>query len=187
MGGKLGVESKPGSGSEFWLDLPWRLAPPSKLKSPPSTLLAGAQGASLCGVWTGSRRVLVVEDNPTNRLIAQRALERLGYAVWLANDGESALRIVDRETVDLILMDCHMPGLDGFETTRRIRQSASRHIPIVALTAAVFEEDRRAASEAGMDGLIAKPFALDELRNALERYVPAYPESGASPLDPAAR
>jgi len=130
-----------------------------------------------------SLRILVAEDNPVNQLLAVRMLESLGYpSPLLAADGEEVLDVLRREGCDLVLMDLHMPRMDGIETSLRIRDlfvEGSRPA-IVALTADALEESRAACLEAGMAGILMKPFRIDELRDCLalfqgrgQRQVPA--------------
>jgi CheY-like chemotaxis protein len=125
--------------------------------------------------------VLVVEDNAVNRSIVGAQLRQLGCRSSVARDGEEALTVLSQGAVpDVILMDCHMPKLDGWEATRRIRawqdeadplrQRASA-VPIIALTAAALPEERQRCLEAGMDRFLAKPIRLNELRAMLSRYV----------------
>ncbi|RME54588.1 MAG: response regulator [Deltaproteobacteria bacterium] len=121
-----------------------------------------------------SRKILLVEDNTINQEVALRMLEKLGFQTTLASDGNEALDLLARESYDLILMDCQMPGMDGFETTARIRereaQSAHR-TPIVALTASAREEDHRRCLIAGMDDYIAKPVRLRDLEALLRKWL----------------
>ena len=104
-------------------------------------------------------RILVVDDNETNRVVACLLLQRRGHDVLVAGCGRSALECMAKETLDVVLMDLSMPGMDGFETVRRFRASEStkQRLPIIALTAHSSIEDRQRSIEAGMDGLIAKP------------------------------
>ena len=104
-------------------------------------------------------RILVVDDNETNRVVACLLLERRGHDVLVAGCGPSALECMAKETLDVVLMDLSMPGMDGFETVRRFRASESTKplLPIIALTAHTSIEDRQRSLEAGMNGLIAKP------------------------------
>jgi CheY-like chemotaxis protein len=114
--------------------------------------------------------VLLVEDNAVNRHLAAKLLERFGCRVHTANDGFEGVAAAQAFPFDLILMDCHMPGLDGYDATRKIRQltgSGSR-IPIVALTAGVLDENVKRCQEAGMDELLAKPLRSQELRSLLQ-------------------
>ncbi|HET8848521.1 MAG TPA: response regulator, partial [Marinobacter sp.] len=125
----------------------------------------------------GRMRVLLVEDNPVNRTLTRRLLERLGCDVMTANDGEAAAALWQWHPFDVILMDCLMPRVDGFEATRRLRrweQEQNRSpIPVVALTASAMEEDEERCREAGMDSFVAKPVNLEMLRAVLEQYCQA--------------
>jgi PAS domain S-box-containing protein len=118
-------------------------------------------------------RVLLAEDNAVNQRLIQRMLEKMGHAVSIAMHGALALEFLQRDEFDLVLMDMRMPVMDGLEATRRIRASevgSERHIPIVALTANAFEEDREACLKAGMDGFLVKPISAVSLREAVERF-----------------
>ncbi|MBM3786897.1 MAG: response regulator [Acidobacteria bacterium] len=118
-------------------------------------------------------RVLLVEDNPVNQKVATRLLEKWGCRVTLAEDGMEAVRIVESEAFDLILMDCHMPRMDGFEATRRIRamESPRNRTPIIAVTASAAPADRAMCLDAGMDDYVSKPIGRNELSKALERWL----------------
>jgi signal transduction histidine kinase/CheY-like chemotaxis protein len=117
-------------------------------------------------------RVLLVEDNQVNQLVAKGMLGKLGCAVLLANHGAEALRLLETETVDLILMDCNMPVMDGYETTRRIRQKTELSgLPIIALTANALSDERERCRAAGMDDYLAKPFRKDELAALLDQWL----------------
>jgi signal transduction histidine kinase/ActR/RegA family two-component response regulator len=125
----------------------------------------------------GTPCVLVVEDNAVNRVIAQALLEQLGIRTDTAEDGVDALARLgdDGQDFDAVLMDCHMPELDGLEATRRWRETEQRqgrpHIPIIAMTANEPSEAAPACADAGMDDFIAKPFALGDLRSVLSRWI----------------
>ncbi|WP_339907063.1 response regulator [Pseudomonas guineae] len=117
-------------------------------------------------------RVLLVEDNPVNQLVAKGLLGKLGCEVLLANHGAEALKLLETQTVDLILMDCNMPVMDGYETTRRIRQKAEfTALPIVALTANALSDERERCRAAGMNDYLAKPFRKDELAALLDQWL----------------
>ncbi|MEA1607185.1 MULTISPECIES: hybrid sensor histidine kinase/response regulator [Pseudomonas] len=117
-------------------------------------------------------RVLLVEDNPVNQLVAKGMLGKLGYDVLLAHHGAEALSLLETQTVDLILMDCNMPVMDGYETTRRIRQKAGfTDLPIIALTANALSDERERCRAAGMDDYLAKPFRKDELAALLDQWL----------------
>jgi PAS domain S-box-containing protein len=163
MHGDVGFVSEEGRGSTFWLEV---RAEPAEAEA---QIPEGGQ-ALLDGV-----RVLVVEDNPTNRLIATKLLENIGAAVETAADGYLGVEAAARGGFDLILMDIQMPGIDGVEATRRVRAlgGAAAATPIVALTANVLAHQRKVYLESGMDGVVGKPISpgalLSEIAEAAQR------------------
>jgi signal transduction histidine kinase/DNA-binding NarL/FixJ family response regulator/HPt (histidine-containing phosphotransfer) domain-containing protein len=166
MGGEISLRGRPEGGSIFTVILPFALAESADGGTSPATAAAAPVG----GV-----RVLLVEDNPTNRLVAQAMLGELGgVAVITAYDGIGALESF--RDADLILMDCQMPRLDGYEATRQIRaieRSEGREpMPIVALTAHALDEERRRCFEAGMNDFLVKPVFLGDLAATLRRHLP---------------
>jgi signal transduction histidine kinase/CheY-like chemotaxis protein/HPt (histidine-containing phosphotransfer) domain-containing protein len=203
MDGEVGVESHPGEGSRFWLSLPLLLGDPQAARSPEPT--AGAspepptipllpesevQAAAKIEGKSAAARILLVEDNPVNQSVAAGMLEALGYRVDVADDGREGLRAASLSAYDLILMDCQMAVMDGFETTREIRRlEQSRpepaHVPVIALTAAAFPRDRERCLEAGMDDYLAKPFELKELASVLARWLPGDEPERTDALEPA--
>jgi signal transduction histidine kinase/CheY-like chemotaxis protein/ligand-binding sensor domain-containing protein len=115
-------------------------------------------------------RILLAEDNPVNQLFARRLLEKNGHCVTLAMDGEAALRALDKETFDIVLMDVQMPVMDGLEAARRVRErerGTQSHIPIIAMTAHAMTGDRDMCLQAGMDGYVSKPIDQRELLAAI--------------------
>ena len=120
-----------------------------------------------------THRVLVVEDNDVNQLVAEGILEQLGYAPVMASDGKRAIDLMSTQRFDAVLMDCQMPDMDGFETTRHIRHSEAgqRRTPIIGLTAHASEESREACLAAGMDDFVSKPYTADALGDALDRWI----------------
>jgi PAS domain S-box-containing protein len=166
MGGAVGVDSDGVSGSCFWAELLLPAEPRSGVAVEPGQ----AEAAPLAGL-----QVLVAEDNAVNMLIVGAMLRRLGAQVLEAEDGQQAVALVETqaETVHVVLMDLHMPVLDGLQATRRLRASpGAARLPIYALSAAVLEQERLDASDAGMDGFIAKPVIEAELRRVLLPLVP---------------
>jgi CheY-like chemotaxis protein/HPt (histidine-containing phosphotransfer) domain-containing protein len=128
--------------------------------------------------------ILLVEDNHVNQRVAINLLSKLGYAAHVANNGQEAVDILDRLPYGLVLMDCQMPVMDGFEATRSIRraeQNSSRHIPIIAMTANAMQGDRESCLEAGMDEYLSKPIDQDALLAALRRWIPAAGDDLATP------
>ncbi len=117
-------------------------------------------------------RILLVEDNPMNRRVAEFLLKSEGYIVYEARDGPEALELVKTHLPDLILMDLQLPGLDGFATTRIIKEdAATKDIPVVALTAYAMRGDAERAVEAGCDGYITKPIDPDEFPKLVASYL----------------
>jgi CheY-like chemotaxis protein len=115
-------------------------------------------------------RVLLAEDNPVNQTVAIRQLQKLGYPADAVGDGAAALEALSRCRYDVVIMDCHMPELDGYETTRRIRQRPSlAQTYIIAMTANAMKGDREKCLEAGMDDYVSKPTRIADLERALER------------------
>ncbi len=137
---------------------------------PPSPADAGL-GPEQPKPRAGGRRLLLAEDNPVNQTVALRQLKKLGYEVDLARDGAEAIRLFQEHKYPLILMDCQMPEVDGYEATRQIRQLANGHPPvrIVAMTANAMRGDRERCLKEGMDDYITKPVRVEELRAAIEK------------------
>ena len=162
MGGEIHIQSAPGAGSEFTLEVP---LPRSEL--PPAPAAPAAAGGRMQG------RVLVVEDDPANQRVVSSMLARLGVEAVVVDDGVQAESRAAQEAWAAVLMDLHMPGLDGLETTRRIRgHLAGRPLPIIAVTADARPESRAACVAAGMDDFVAKPVRLEVLRACLSRWLP---------------
>jgi PAS domain S-box-containing protein len=163
MHGQVGFTSVEGQGSTFWLEVRAEAAE------------AQAEVVEATAGVLGGVRVLVVEDNATNRLIATKLLENLGASVETAIDGYAGVDAASRGGFDIILMDIQMPGIDGVEAARRIRAlgGAPAEIPIVALTANVLAHQRQAYLDAGMDGVVGKPISpgalLAEIAQAAAR------------------
>jgi two-component system sensor histidine kinase/response regulator len=136
-------------------------------------------------------RVLLVEDNPINQRVARAMLSKLECVTLLASSGaEAVARLTTEGDLDLVLMDCQMPEMDGYEATERYREweqdlSVPRHLPIVAMTANAMDEDRRRCYEAGMDDFLSKPVTLEQLRATIARHRRGGSASGArQALDP---
>ena len=167
MGGSVGVWSEPGRGSRFWITFPAERIDPPAVVAPISA--APARPARGPG-----RRVLVVEDNAINQEVARELLESLGYSVAVACDGEDALELARREQFGLVLMDLQMPRMDGLDATRAIRTLPGwEHVPILAMTASTFAEDRAACEAAGMTDFLSKPVDPAALEAVLRRWLPA--------------
>jgi CheY-like chemotaxis protein len=116
--------------------------------------------------------VLVVDDNTVNQRLAVLMLERLGYRVDVASDGLEAVEAIDRTDYAAVLMDCQMPGMDGYEATREARRRlGGRRLPIIAMTASVMKEDQERCAAAGMDDFFSKPATLEGLAGLLEHWI----------------
>jgi len=172
MGGDVGVESIAGKGSRFWFCLRAKqVADGEECRSSERTANAVTETALLAG------RVLVVEDNVVNRMVIESFLTQLGLSTMPAYDGQQALdTITQGDCPDLILMDLHMPVMDGYSATEQIRQWEIKNhkprLPIIALTADAFEEDRQHCLAVGMDDFLTKPIAFDALKSALYKWLP---------------
>lgn len=168
MGGQIDVDSKPGQGSRFWFSLPLENGQESILEKEFSKAKK-----SLTKCMTG--RVLVAEDNIINQKVALGALSNMGITGQAVANGIEALELLKKVDFDLVLMDCHMPEMDGYEATQKIRASSSpelRKIPIIAMTANVMQGDRERCLEVGMNDYISKPLNQNDLERALNRWLP---------------
>ena len=186
MNGEIGVESREGHGSTFWftvtVDLVQPAAPGSPLGSAPEIPPAlpsprraanGTQGLLAAG-RVPKARILLVEDNAVNQRLAVRMLEKRGHQVDVAENGIEALSRMASTAYDVVLMDCQMPEMDGFETTRRVRDAESgtgRRIPIIAMTANAIAGDRERCLAVGMDEYLAKPVRSETLYRTIEAFV----------------
>ena len=118
------------------------------------------------------RRILVVEDNPLNLKLVRDVLQFAGYDVVEAHSGEEGLRVAEQDPPDLVLMDLQLPGIDGTETLRRLRQgSLGRDVPVVTVTAFAMAEDRERAALAGFDGYVEKPISVRALPGQVEAFL----------------
>jgi TMAO reductase system sensor TorS len=163
MGGHIGVDSTPGQGSRFWFEI--AVAPASQARPTPAIRAPAGAGRT-------ALNILLAEDNLVNRKVAIGILERRGHTVAVAVDGYEALEAVRRQRFDVVLMDMQMPGMDGMEATRAIRQleGAAGRVPIVALTANAMPGDDLRCLAAGMNGYTRKPIVPDELEAILARH-----------------
>ena len=167
MGGTVAFRSVTGTGTTFEVSLPFEVLD--------DTDTSGDGRRVRLPVEPTGVAVLVVEDNPTNQLLAQRQLERLGHGCDIAPDGETALTMLtpDDHGYDIVLMDWQLPDIDGLETTRRVRslEAGRPPVPIIAVTASAMPADRLACRAAGMDDFLPKPVGLADLSGMIDRWV----------------
>lgn len=189
MGGRVSVQSELGHGTRFTLELPLPIASRSPAALPPAPAPAPAPAAATGATpreagTQATARVLVVEDDALNQTIVCRLLQHAGYEATAVGNGALALAALRERHFDLVLMDWQMPDMDGLEVTRRVRAGeAGLHagrLPIVALTANAFAEDREACLAAGMDDFLTKPVDAAGLARTIERWLPR----GGSPAAP---
>jgi signal transduction histidine kinase/ActR/RegA family two-component response regulator len=193
MGGTIGVHSQAGIGSTFWFTLPAGVAlqPHSESAIPllvaavvtPDTVTAAEPAAALpaapaipaAAAARSFGRLLLVEDNFVNQRVAVYMLAKLGHQTDVAKNGREAIEMLSKFAYGLVLMDCQMPEMDGFEATRAIRDRASsvidHDIPVIAMTANAFPEDRARALASGMNDFLAKPVDRSVLANMLEKWL----------------
>ncbi len=170
MGGKIGVESEPGQGSVFWCELDFPVAAMGTQTEAQKENAPQAEADALQG------RILLVEDNKVNQMVASKMLVGMGLTVDLAENGEKALAALAEKRYDLVLMDCQMPVLDGYQATKAFRSQESQgdqRLPIIAMTANAMAGDRQKCLEAGMDDYLAKPVKKELLRTLLRQWLGA--------------
>lgn len=168
MGGSLGVQSEEGEGSSFWFVASFQRT--DMVAENPKPSVNGNSALQL------SAKVLLVEDNPINQMVALKMLQKVGIKAVLANNGIEALNILKEQCFDLVLMDCQMPEMDGFDATREIRKLGiktlyEKSLPVIAMTANVMSGDRERCLEVGMDDYIGKPVQRDHLDAVLRKWL----------------
>ena len=174
MGGEIGCDSEEGKGSTFWFEI--------RLKDP---LIQGRESNTRRDAGRPSAQILLAEDNEVNLVVAQESLIALGYTVDVVKNGAAAVSAWESGAHDLIIMDIQMPGIDGREATKQIRakeqQMGLAPMPIVALTAHAFEDDREKCLAAGMNDHFTKPFTDEILQDMLSRFLPEGPQRSGRP------
>jgi signal transduction histidine kinase/AmiR/NasT family two-component response regulator len=174
--GEIGVESTPGHGSRFWFRVPY---------PPPEGATAPVESLSHSAAPVRPLRVLIAEDNPANQLVASRLLQRLGHSVTCAANGAEAVAAYSAQSWDLVLMDCQMPGMDGYQAARAIRSleaAVGRRTPIVAVTANAMAEDMHKCLDSGMDGYLTKPINFADLERIVRESVATAPQTRTASL-----
>ena len=186
MGGRLEMESRVGEGTFMTVTLPLVRVPMHALqgaKPIPAEVPARTAPPQAFG-----GAILLVDDHPVNRMVMARQLRAIGYAPVVASSGEQALEALGTGTIRAVLTDCQMPGMDGYELTRRIRakerETGAARIPIIACTANAMHDEAARCFEAGMDDYISKPISLDQLSGKLGRWIGAGPAMDAPSVDP---
>jgi PAS domain S-box-containing protein len=199
MGGEIGVNSQPRKGSTFWFTLKaakpigtTAALPVQEAIFPPAVVkpnhLPNRDGGRESRRFRRGSRLLVVEDNPINREVARYQIEKIGYRVDLAQDSAEALAMLDRQDYAVILMDCHLPGMDGFEAAARIRHRKDKkgEVPIIAVTASASAGERERCLQAGMNDFLLKPFRAEELSRKIDYWIgDALPEPAGGDHDTA--
>jgi PAS domain S-box-containing protein len=185
MAGTMGVESREGQGSTFWFTAVFESIPAGE-RQPSEERREGAPADPQGATVPSTARILVAEDNVTNRAVAVAQLRKLGYQATAVTDGAEAVDAVQQGAYDLILMDCEMPVMDGFEATKAIRGSIQSSIPIIALTADAMAGDRDRCLSDGMNDYLTKPVDLWRLAAMLAKWLPASPSPAAPPSEPGA-
>jgi CheY-like chemotaxis protein/HPt (histidine-containing phosphotransfer) domain-containing protein len=169
MGGSIGVDSQEGKGSSFWFTAVFELAATTQQQSARERLPEPPTGPVKRRV--SKARILLAEDNSTNRDVGLAQLKKLGYEATVVNNGAEAVRALEQGSYDLVLMDCEMPVMDGFEATHRIRASQHPDVPIIAVTADAMPADRDRCLSEGMNDYISKPVELEHLEQVLLKWL----------------
>lgn len=171
MGGSMGVDSQEGQGSTFWFTASFGRAALDESQSAIDTQKKAAATPGAANSRGSGQRILVAEDNSTNREVILAQLKKTGYQPVAVCNGAEAVSAVQSEKFDLVLMDCEMPVMDGYEATARIHAILPK-MPIIALTASAMVSDRERCLREGMNDFLAKPVELSQLADVLARWIP---------------
>jgi signal transduction histidine kinase/CheY-like chemotaxis protein len=190
MGGEAGVESSLGQGSRFWFNVEVATLPAeAETNACNQVISSGPAWSEAGGTGFQPARVLIVEDNAINRKVLMSQLGKLGVQVESSENGQEAVAAIEAGLApDMVLMDCRMPIMDGFDATQRIRlwerQSSRARLPIIAVTANAFLDDRERCLAVGMDDFLAKPVSINDLHDKLAQWLPRQRWGVASSSDP---
>ncbi|WP_052507381.1 PAS domain S-box protein [Desulfonatronovibrio magnus] len=172
MEGKMGVDSTPGKGSRFWFRIKLLTQKVCNLESDQS---AEDNKKSSQPASSAPASILLAEDNEVNQMVAEKILKKMGHKLDMVSDGYKAVEAFEQKSYDLILMDIQMPGMDGLEATRKIRQleknTNTTRIPIIALTAHAMTEDKNKSIKAGMDDYLTKPVRTQDISKTLQKWI----------------
>ena len=172
MGGTVAVASEPGTGSTFTFTA--RFTRSSGFVAVPKTKVADLVAHASAARRAASLRILVAEDNELNSTLLRTLLSKRGHRAWFACDGRTAVEMTTHQTFDLVLLDLHMPEMDGFAVVRAIRErerATGTHLPVIALTARSSKGDRDRCLAAGMDDFLSKPIEADALWAAMANVI----------------
>lgn len=171
MHGQILVDSEVGRGTHFTVTLPLPVYETALTEPEPAATRENNAAAG-----SAALAILLVEDNQVNQLVASSLLRKLGHTVDLAENGKRALQAMENRTYDMVLMDCQMPVMDGYEATRQIRENpAWKTLPVIAVTANVMQGDRENCLASGMNDYITKPYNRNDLKAVIERWAPDAP------------